>query len=63
MSKESQKMLKDIKANPCGFCWACHWKKQTDCYPKNPAQCSVCAVILDLIKKFENESKGDKTDG
>lgn len=60
MSKASEQMDKmtvaDIKANPCDFCWACDWKRQGDCYPNNPAQCSVCSVMLLLIGKFESES-------
>ena len=60
MSKVSEQMdamtIDDIKANPCGFCWACNWKKVHDCYEGNPAQCSVCSVILLVIEKAKVES-------
>lgn len=60
MSKASEQMeamtVADIKANPCGFCWACKWHKQSDCYEGNPAQCSVCSLLLQLIDKCEEDS-------
>lgn len=67
MSKESEQMdsmtLQDIKANPCGFCWACKWQRLGDCYTGNPAQCSVCSVILLVILKAESaKSQTDNTE-
>ena len=59
MSKASEQMeamtIADIKANPCGFCYACDWTKQHDCYDPSPAQCSVCSLLLKLIHKLEGE--------
>lgn len=43
--------LKDIEADPCSFCYACDWETTSDCYKGNPAQCSVCSVILHVIEK------------
>lgn len=62
MSKASEQMeamtVAEIKANPCGYCWACKWEKKHDCYEGNPAQCSVCSLLLSLIEKFGKESAG-----
>ncbi len=59
MSNISEQMdnmtVADVKADPCAYCWACEWKKKPDCYEGNPAQCSVCSLLLSLIDKFEEE--------
>jgi len=62
MSKASEQMdimtKDDIQANPCGFCYACNWEGQVDCYDGNPAQCSICRLLLRVIDKCE-ESQND----
>lgn len=61
MSKASDQMdamtLRDIEVDPCKFCWACNWETKGDCYEGNPAQCSVCAVILLVIEKAKEQFK------
>lgn len=63
MSKESEQMdnmtIEEIYKNPCGYCYACNWKKQHDCYEGNPAQCSICSIILSLIEKQREETQDD----
>lgn len=60
MSKASEQMeamtAEDIHANPCGFCYACNWEKQGDCYEGNPAQCSICSIILQVIVKCNEQN-------
>ena len=59
MSKASRQMdnrtIDEIYANPCGYCYDCGWKKQHDCYDPNPAQCSICSIILSVIDKCREE--------